>query len=173
MSYISDLRALYAQAAEQVKTGVKEQGIEARGMATRRAATMGRYGQPVGEWTYSDIEKGMASALASRLGSLYQREASDIASLRAADKEAKASRRAGLLSSIFGLAGSIAGGPVGAAAGAGLAGLFSKKAKPSGLQFSSPELNLPGYDEPLSYGEPEESFSSYIKKKRGGTGYVY
>lgn len=136
MGYADELRALYAQAGEGIKRDLIQQGDIARGQATRRAAATGRYNQPVQEWSYSEIERNLANALSTGLGGLARDEANALMGARRLDIEAKQqkkSNRAATLQSIFGLAGTIAGGPIGGAAGTGLVGLLSKKKKKSDL----------------------------------------
>lgn len=122
MAYADELRALYGVAREDLKKSTTEQGNVARGQATRRAATMGRYGQPVQEWTYSDLEKNLAAALNTGLANLSKEEAGGLLQSQALqeqknefeinqrrlEKEAKRQSRSNTLESIFGLLGTVA-----------------------------------------------------------------
>ena len=72
---------------------------------------MGRYRQPVQEWTYSDIEKSLAEALSSELGQLKIAEARDLMAAREMEDRAKREKRAqkqGTLGAVLGLAGTVA-----------------------------------------------------------------
>lgn len=107
-----EVRALFEEARKGVREEIGELGVEARGRAARRAALTGRRFQPVQEWTFSDIERGMQKALAGEMGRLGTEEAQLYSRIAEAEKErvsresyAKQMRGAMNLASILGLVG--------------------------------------------------------------------
>lgn len=114
-TYTDEVRALYDQAEADLKASSTEQGNVARGQATSRAAGMGRYNQPVQEWTYSQLEKNLAAALNTGLANLAVNEAGSISQARQFDEQArlteearKSEEKSRSLEAIFGLIGTVA-----------------------------------------------------------------
>ena len=143
MAYTDEVRALYDQAEADFKASTTEQGNVARGQVTRRAAQMGRYGQPVAEWTYSDLEKNLAAALNTGLADLARQEAGSLAQAQALQQQknqfdeeqnrlkslAKLQSRDRTLQNIFGLLGAVTpyAAPVVGSAFTGLSEIFKPK----------------------------------------------
>lgn len=76
-----EVRKLFGEARTGVTLAAEEAGVEARGRATRRSVGYGRYRQPVSEWTFTDIEKGLQSALTQEMGRIGTQEAGVIGEL--------------------------------------------------------------------------------------------